>query len=695
MAGHRRNVSNSTVATVDSSRTRWRPETDFLKPLPEKMLSNSDEWPCFVLTDATVYLKDGKRPANPLLPDGPFVVRGRLEVDGKEKEQRKCLVNPDVNSGYIEIQGATMYSISYGPLAVWVGGGCGWFELVSPAPQFEEIYDQMREAVTLYYEILTVFESLEAELEEYRATEKNKKKRMRKPTVNLDEVLLQYAVAVGDGMFRHEAEERCHKWAPFLINQFPKEGQFEWQGTFFYTWIIDKHPDIYKKHLKRAATEEKLKRAAASKPLPPVQDQESVSRANSVRPQSRTARSRNQSLDTDVNMKDVSSASPPVLPRPLPSKVSKSPIGTPQSLPAKIAQATPQALEHPSPAGLNQNTPTIGVLSPVEVLIEAVEEIAANNNGPIDKIARSTVGSRLYYGHRISNYNASSEILAYYSKDLVRKLDNKWHASPFWQWLLQESKKPSIELLHTNVEKIPYQLVRRQKKQTATPTATPRLEIRPKARQPSDDEDLDSDDDASASRVRHAGKGGLRLQSASKKRKAAELLDDDTAAGRRGRKSAKTSHYFSDPEDEDAADNNSSTSDVASAAEADDEDPDSLLLAPPKDAVRVVVHAEKLPSISPSGPNGTWVCDQEDCGYVVRAAEEAAGKRLVQQHFRDHEAQTQKMSLALTEAERRGRMPINHLLEKLQRMGKDSLFKEREVINGEEVPLPIKRRLVV
>jgi hypothetical protein len=49
-------------------------------------------------------------------------------------------------------------------------------------------------------------------------------------------------VAVGDGMFRDEAEERCHKWAPFLINHFPKEDQFEWQGTFFYTWIIDKHP---------------------------------------------------------------------------------------------------------------------------------------------------------------------------------------------------------------------------------------------------------------------------------------------------------------------------------------------------------------------------------------------------------------------------------------------------------------------
>jgi hypothetical protein len=49
-------------------------------------------------------------------------------------------------------------------------------------------------------------------------------------------------VSVGDGMFRDEAEERCHKWAPFMINHFPKETDIEWKGTFFYTWIIDEHP---------------------------------------------------------------------------------------------------------------------------------------------------------------------------------------------------------------------------------------------------------------------------------------------------------------------------------------------------------------------------------------------------------------------------------------------------------------------
>lgn len=94
MGRHRRDVSNSTVATVDTTRTRWLPETAILKPLPASMYADSDSWPCFVLTDATVYLKDGKRMANPLLPDFPFVVRGKLEVDGRDEDQRAWCMLP-------------------------------------------------------------------------------------------------------------------------------------------------------------------------------------------------------------------------------------------------------------------------------------------------------------------------------------------------------------------------------------------------------------------------------------------------------------------------------------------------------------------------------------------------------------------------------------------------------------------------
>lgn len=209
MAGrHRRKVSSSTVATVDDSPTRWLKETDILKPMSEEIrgADSSHEWPCFVLTDATVYLKDGKRPANPLLPNQPWVVRGKLEVDVKEQRNHRRelgvfaldikltvskVVDPNIASGYIEIHNSTMYSISYGPLAIWVSGQCGWFEIGSPSPKFAEICSQMREAVTLYYEILQVFEDLEADLEEYHNAPERERKRMQKPTVTLDELLLK------------------------------------------------------------------------------------------------------------------------------------------------------------------------------------------------------------------------------------------------------------------------------------------------------------------------------------------------------------------------------------------------------------------------------------------------------------------------------------------------------------------------
>lgn len=83
MAGRprKRRASSSTVATVDDSRIRWTKESSVLKPVPGDL--PDCDWPCYVLTDATIYLKDGKTLANPLLVHvhGPLVVRGLLEAD--------------------------------------------------------------------------------------------------------------------------------------------------------------------------------------------------------------------------------------------------------------------------------------------------------------------------------------------------------------------------------------------------------------------------------------------------------------------------------------------------------------------------------------------------------------------------------------------------------------------------------------
>jgi hypothetical protein len=92
MAGRprrRRASSASTAEPIDHSQIRWKKESSVLKPAPRDISDN--DWPCYVLKDATVYRKDGKTLANPLLVhlEGPLVVRGILEV-AEDEQMHNC-----------------------------------------------------------------------------------------------------------------------------------------------------------------------------------------------------------------------------------------------------------------------------------------------------------------------------------------------------------------------------------------------------------------------------------------------------------------------------------------------------------------------------------------------------------------------------------------------------------------------------
>lgn len=92
MAGRKRRSSNSTVSTVDDRGIKWTKESAVLKKVSPN--SDSNEWPCFVLSDAVAYHKDGRRIANILKVDlnGSFILRGKLEID--EKDQLKYRESP-------------------------------------------------------------------------------------------------------------------------------------------------------------------------------------------------------------------------------------------------------------------------------------------------------------------------------------------------------------------------------------------------------------------------------------------------------------------------------------------------------------------------------------------------------------------------------------------------------------------------
>ncbi|GAB1315041.1 hypothetical protein MFIFM68171_05251 [Madurella fahalii] len=686
MAGRprRRRASNSTVATVDDSQVRWAKESSILKPSPRGIPDN--DWPCYVLTDATIYRKDGKTLANPLLVhvQGPLVIRGLLEVDDDELLPK--LVKPNVKSAYIEISHSERYSIGDGPITLWISGLAGWFE-IRPSLKYQPMYSQIREAITLYYGIFEAYEK-------YNKACGHKKKSKRPPPPTLDEIFLGCAVKAGDGMLRDEVEALCHKWADFLIPHFTKEVALVWDDTLFANWLRDSHPDV-EKRIADAANE-----SVPSPSLPGTQNPEENKAMQKRRSRSAKASSRSSEV-RDVEMRDFApdrSRSPQAKP----ANKGKSKLETPVLLPEKYKQLSQPASSKPSPAPGPRDSPADTPMadadsdsdSPVDRLLAVLREIAETTE--IDKAQPPKIHSSVFFKCRIRHYGAAKEVISYYSKELLPRLGPEWKGTPFHDWLKATAKQPFEEPEHTTVEDIPAQTLRRAKIMSkaaplnaAASQLPPAIALRTKTRNVAANEsDGDSDEDVVARvRGRRSGKGAvLRLASSSKKRPAPDP-DGQESGSRRGRKSTKIHHHISD-DDEDEEE------DTADDEVADDDDTASGSRLPlPEGAVLVVVHAERIPTMSPKGPNGTWTCEQEGCSYVVRSADEEAAQELIHKHFRDHEAQAEKINLALKES--RGHMPINHLLDKIQAIGKTALLKKRETLNDEPIPAPIKRRLLI
>lgn len=202
MAGRRLRTSNSTVATVDESRIRYGRETSILKPTaPDKP---DHDWPCYVLTDVQIYRSDGETLANPLHVslEGPMVIKGKLVVDHEDDKvvkkrkllrtrakvvglsaNRHIVIKPNTKTAYLEISKSERYSIGYDPIALWVSGAAGWYEIV-PSPEYEAMYAEIQEAIKLYY---SVMESYEAH-NEMRDLQK-KKKKTPPPAPEIEEIL--------------------------------------------------------------------------------------------------------------------------------------------------------------------------------------------------------------------------------------------------------------------------------------------------------------------------------------------------------------------------------------------------------------------------------------------------------------------------------------------------------------------------
>lgn len=313
--------------------------------------------------------------------------------------------------------------------------------------------------------------------------------------------------------------------------------------------------------------------------------------------------------------------------------------------------------------------------SPIDLLAEIFREISKDVFRPnvVVKpgfdVQKVTINHQLWKRCSLSMYRAVPEVLAYYSKDLLPHLGSEWKDTTFYRWLQKTSQEP-LRFQFLTPDKLPPKIARRGGRKGPASQGTSVSKTPSTSRPASDDPRGRSRGSASQQRLgddseeealplgrgRKSGKNaGLRPRS-SKKRPASEMdFDDKPVAGWRGRKSAKTSHVASE-EDDDMTD----AGDDESASHTEEEEGDHMLfpIPPPEGTIKIVVHAERIPPTSPTGPNGTWACEEEGCTYVVRAAEDQEGQEAIQAHFRSHEAQAERLNLAKQES--RGHLPIKY-----------------------------------
>ncbi|KAF9881056.1 hypothetical protein CkaCkLH20_01206 [Colletotrichum karsti] len=691
MFGRRRRTSDSTTGTLDHDSHAYTNELNVLKKF-DRSLKDADALQTFVLEDATIYDRAGRTvELFTVGTKGPFTVRGRVLIDGEQKKRAK---NPATKSALIETKLCTRYAIgsidsevvTYG---AWAGGECGWYEIQPPSALYRPIFDHTIEGISIYYGIMMAIEEHQKDTE----SGKKGKKRGRKASpkeLTIETLLFKYAVAVGDGATYDEVVSRCDEHAPFLISHFYEDSpNFDWSPTVFFKWMVGRHRDIHttvlesrKKKAANAAIKEELPEETESIAPPVASDEPPAQKALSKRRQ----RSRPDVgvASDDVDTPDVSNTSQVSIRSRSRAKTQAQSRSPPSTSPAVTQAASVEAMDVDAvpltlPQRPAQNQPS-GEQSNIDLILQALEELRPELE-PLSKSSLSKVSSKIYYRHSIKHYKGSSEILSYYAQELLERLDeDAWGGSKFWGELQDIAAGPRKQLENISLEQVPSQLTRRKAKTVKAELNEPR--------------DMAALATPPPKRVgRPAGKmSALRLVGSKGSKRRFDSTDGTPDTVSRGSKAAKISHPDDSENDEGMEDDN--VDDGASSSIDDDSEIDTN--GSPS-ALKVVVRAENLPTTDAKGPNGTWVCDEEGCGFLVRNAEQDEGRERIQEHIQEahyeDENRDARIDLAVTEGVK-NHLPIDHLLEKIRQMGERVLKKEETTIDEVPVPQPIKRRLI-
>jgi len=285
----------------------------------------------------------------------------------------------------------------------------------------------------------------------------------------------------------------------------------------------------------------------------------------------------------------------------------------------------------------------------------------------LHQITAKSWQNKVYLECAIKNYISVEEIFLYHAPNLVTLLGPEWHNTEIYQWAKEKaSLKPTF---NTITEQQIQQIIRRVKK-SARGSHTEKPGNKSSQRGVSQYAGKQT-----PKRVRPNGKAaGLRPSTGSKKRLRHEVdFQDDMDIDEDGslKKRPKKSHYFTEGDEDDAdSDNEDSDSDdnVDEDEEASSGENKALGEFKHRPIAFLAIRAEKLPTAQPRGPNQTWTCEEPGCRYVVRAADEEEGQKLISAHFEEHEKEADdvaqetalsRVNLAVQEGAR-GHMPVKY-----------------------------------
>lgn len=317
------------------------------------------------------------------------------------------------------------------------------------------------------------------------------------------------------------------------------------------------------------------------------------------------------------------------------------------------------------PGATPAELPTVEDL-PFESVLAALEDCFNALLPSKSGVKVSGLLNKFYFQYRFPTYKDNTsgshkrpveEVLHYNAAALLDAIDvEKYQNGEVYDWLRQLAAKKFVPVAMKQ-DAFPYRLVLRVQR----PFMARKADKRP-ASIPTREENLQRTPSPVTPRVgkrpgRPVGsKSSLRPVKSTKKRRRNIVDDDESETESVAKKHQFSSHNDGDEAMADAGDDEGEFYDEFPTNISSDSSSEDEILDNEEHAHQLTILAEKLPDSMPVGYQGTWVCEQQDCGFIARGGDHDELDARISAHLQEHEQLVDKMKLAVVES--RGHLPI-------------------------------------